>query len=229
MSISGERLVKDAMYGAQLLGVDEPLADADAQLVLRRLNRLFGMWSNMPLTVYADTTESFTMTAGVGQYSSSLLASGRPTKVSSMYVRLSDIDWPVELIDEQTYEAIGYKQTTGVPNSCFVDTTFTDMQFYFYPLPYAAFTCFVTSQYAVSGDITLASTLSLPPGYEAALIDALAVDICPSFGKQATPDMKQAAANSRRALALTNYKPVEMETGIGATRLSPDAFIYKGF
>lgn len=217
------------MLQATILGQDQSPTASDAQVVLRRLNRMLDSWGNETQMIYATTTESFTMTAGVATYASTLLTSGRPIAITSMYVSLSDIDYMVDLIDEQTWQSITYKPTTGIPTSCFPDRAFPTETLSFYPTPYAAFTCYVSGNQPLSGAITLATTLSLPKGYEKAIVDALAVDICPSFYKQATPQMVADAVQSRTVLQRTNYVPLIMDTGLATNQPSPDAFIYKGF
>lgn len=228
MAITGEQLVKDALYGAQILGTDQEPTDADAQLVLRRLNRMLDSWANESLLVYALTTESFPMVAAQAAYSSSLLAS-RPVAVDSIYVTLSSIDYPVLLIDNESFDSIPYKPTTGIPAYCYVDTTFPNMTFNFYPTPYAVFTCTVSSRKVLSGAVAMATSLSLPPGYEKAIVDSLTPDVCRSFGRAPDADMLRAATEAKAVLKRTNYKPLLMDLGFTDTRPSPDAFIYKGF
>lgn len=202
---TGLTIVTDAMYGSGVLGADESLADADAQLCLRRLNRLMDSWSNLRSMCYEISTDSFTMTAGTSSYSSTLLTTdGRPLNVDSMYVRLSNIDYPVQLITTQEWSEISYKPVTSIPAKCYIDTAYPDATFNFYPSPNAAYTCFVNDTKALPGTITLATTISLPPGYERALVDSLAVDICPSFGQKAPAELVQSAREAREAIKRTN-------------------------
>ena len=103
----------------------------------------------------------------------------------------------------------------SVPQYCYVDTDTPQMTLNFYPVPYAVFTAFVTSQrQIVSTPVTLSTTLALPPGYDSAIVDNLAVDIAPSFGMPVKPEMMLAATNARRRLKRINYIPLEMEVGM---------------
>lgn len=229
MAITGEQLVTDALYGAQILGVDQQgPTDNEAQTMLRRLNRMLDSWANEGLMVYAITSESFAMTAGQAAYSSSLLAS-RPVAIDSIFVRLTDIDYPVQLVDNQYFDAIPYKATTGIPGACYVDTAFPNMTFNFYPAPYAAFTCFINSRKTFQAAIALATSVTLPPGYEKALVDGLTVEACRTFGREPTADMVRNVIEAKAVLKRTNYKPLVAELGFVDQRPSPDAFIYKGF
>ena len=229
MAITGSTIVSDALYQNGALGQGDVLSDADAQLCLRRLNRMLESWGNENQMVYALTEDNFAMTPGLGQYSTSLL-SGRPIEVMSIFVRLSNIDWDIEFIDYQQWGAIAYKPVTSVPQYCYVDTDFPNMTMNFYPTPYAGFTCFVTSKFNIlASQVTLTTSVNLPPGYEKAIVDCLAVDCAPSFGRPVTPEVNMMANQARAWLKRTNYIPLEMVTGLGADHDPSNGFIYQGW
>lgn len=229
--ITGLQLVTDAMYGSGALGQDEAITAADSQLCLRRLNRLMDSWSNFRSRCYQVQTDSFLMTANVASYSSTLLLNmGRPLNVDSMYVRLQNIDWTVEMISAADWAAIVYKPVPSIPNYCYLDTGFPDATFNFYPVPYAAFTCFVNSTTSLPADITLSTNIALPPGYERAIVDCLSIDICPSFGVQPSPTLIMSARQGTEALARTNLYVPELTTMLDYGQPDPsNGFIYKGF
>ena len=151
---TGASLVSDALTEAAILGVGETASAEDQNLALRILNRMLDSWANESLMIYATTSESFVMVPNQASYSTSLLASGRPVSIASMYVSLSDIDYPVDMIDQQTFDAIPYKPTPAIPNQCYYSAGMPDGTFNFYPTPYAAFTCHVASRkQLVSGSV----------------------------------------------------------------------------
>lgn len=230
MAITGQDVVRDAMTQARILGSDIDPSAEDSALVLRRLNRMLDSWANESLMIYNLSEQSFTMTPAQASFSTSLLSGGRPVEITSIFVRLSNIDYSVDLVDYETYSTIPYKPTPGVPAWCYVDTGFPHMTLYFYPTPYAAFTCFLGCRYPLtSAPVTLATSLSLPPGYEKTIVDNLAVDIGPSFGKQPDPMAIKAASEAKAYLKRINFKPDEMSVGWRDIKPSPDAFIYRGF
>lgn len=227
---TGAVLVSDAMMQAGILGASDTVNPNDQNLVLRRLNRMISSWDNEPLMLFALTPDSFTMVSGQADYpSGTYLPSGRPVSVDAITVRLSNIDYQVDMIDNQTWNAIPYKPTPGIPGQCFVDTDYPNTTLRFYPTPYAAFTCFVQARTPLTTDITALTDVAMPHGYEKAIVDNLAVDISPSFGMTPTPAMLQSARESRAVLKRNNYVPLVMETGLGNNKPSPDAFIYRGF
>jgi hypothetical protein len=209
-------IITDAMYAAQIIGQDQTPSSGDSQLMLRILQRMLDSWSNENQLIYADTTESFTMTAGVSAYSTTLLTDGRPVSINAMTVTLNDIYYPVDMIDVLTWNAITYKLTQSIPNQCYYDPTFPNGTFNFYPTPYAAFTCYVDARYPLSGTLTLATDLVLPEGYEAAIVANLAIKAWPSFKTgNPSPLMMQEARDTRAVIKRTNYVPLEMETPFG--------------
>ena len=113
---TGLEIVQDSLYACEAYGVGDPLSDADAQLVLRRLNRMIELWANDGLMLFDLVVDTLTMTPGTASYSTSALASTlRPASIDSCYVTLNGIDTPVRLIDNQTYQDYRYKAATGTP------------------------------------------------------------------------------------------------------------------
>lgn len=212
MAITGIQIVEDALYQCGALGQGDNLNNDDAQLVLRRLNRMLDSWANLKQMIYAVAQETFTMVVGQVQYSSALLATGRPVAVDSIFVRLNTIDYPVELVDSTFYDSLSIKSLSGIPAYCYVDPQFPTMLLNFYAAPYAAFTAYVSTRRVLSGAITTATSVALPPGYEKSIVDALAVDIAPSFGRAVTPDMRDSAKQAMIVLKMTNYTPQLMAT-----------------
>jgi hypothetical protein len=171
------------------------------------------------------------MTPGVGAYSSTLLANGRPSRIDSMTVTLNNIEYPVDIIGSQEWNDIDYKLTQAIPAKCYPEMSFPNATLFFYPLPYAAFTCAVNVWSKLNSSIELSTSLALPPGYEKAIVDSLAVEICPVFKVAQTELMKETARESRAVISRQNYEPLLMEPAF-AGRDGHDisnGFIYRGF
>lgn len=227
--------VTDALYAASILGQDQQLPDSMAQLSLRRLTRLIGSWANDNQLCFATNTDSFTMSPTVAAYSTTLLANGRPESIASMYVSLNSIDYEVTMRDQQWFDSITYKPTPAIPNNCYYNAGMPNGTMNFYPTPYAAFTCFVARRDLLSATtpLLLTTNLSLPPGYDKAIVDSLAVDIFPTFKGTKTPipqDLKDMAREAKRLLRLTNYEALEMVTPFAnnSGNLS-NSFPFRGF
>lgn len=218
------------MLAARVIGQDQTVASGDGQLVLRRLNRMLDSWSNEKQMIFSNDSESFNMVAGQQSYSTALLPSGRPVAINSMRVSLNNLDYPVDFIDQLKWNDITYKLTQSIPRWCYYDGAYPNASMFFYPVPYAAFTCTVYAQRVLSAPLTLATNLTMPAGYEAAIVAGLAVDISPSFVKQPTPAMMLDKTETRAVLKRTNFQPLEMETPFdGNTADISNAFPYRTF
>ena len=123
MAITGATIVADAMFQAGVLGQDGvTVPDADAQLVLRRLNRMLDSWSTESMMIYTITTKTLALSANVSTYTSASLSGGgiRPVNVAGMYVTYAGVDYPIEMIDNTRYNDIGIKTIADLANSKYV-------------------------------------------------------------------------------------------------------------
>lgn len=225
-------LVNDAAFDAQVLGQDQTLSSGDAQLLLRKLNRMLDSWSNENQMIYSSIAQTFLMTPSVATYSTSLLALGRPVSIDSMIVTLNNIDYPVDMIDVGKWNQITYKLTESVPNQCYYDADMPNAQFNFYPRPYAAFTCTIYGRYQLSQTpLILATNLVLPPGYESPIVACLAVEAWNSFKSGDPPSsLIKKAIDGRAVIKRTNFQPLEMNTPFDENYGDiSNAFLYKGF
>ncbi len=221
-------LVQDAMFEAQILGAGETAEAEDADYAVRILNRMIGTWANESLLTYATTEETFNTIAGQVAYSTSLLAS-RPTSIDSMFVRQNSIDYPIEMIDEQTYNDIGLKTTAGIPSKCFYTPTYPNGSFSFYLAPNGVYEVHVLSRKPLTATLTLASDVLLPEGYEQAIVHNLASLLCVPFGMNLPPALAKAATDAKAWLKRVNYMPLEMKSVMNTDSDLSNTFIYKGF
>jgi len=207
-------LVTDSMFLAGVLGQDQTPTSGDSQLVIRILQRMLDSWSNEKGMIYANDVETFNMVGGTQAYSTSLLTNGRPVAITSMRATLSNIDYPIDQMDQDEWNAIPVKNVQSIPRKFYYDTAYPNAQMFFYPVPNAAYVVSLYCQRQLTGTtpLTLTTTLSMPLGYEAAIVNCLAVDLSPYFGKQATQQMVAQASSTRSKLKRTNYFPLEMDT-----------------
>jgi hypothetical protein len=230
MSITGSQLVQDALFACGSYGVGDNLADADAQLVLRRLNRMLDSWTNERAMIFGIARDSFTMSPGVADYSTTLLTTiGRPVQVLTIVTTLNNVWYGCDMISDDAFQKIPYKLTQSIPEQCYYDEAYPNAQFHFYPIPFAAFTCYISAVTPLTSTVTLSTVLALPQGYEKAIVDSLAVDIAPSFGQQITAQMDRDATNSRAVIKRNNYVSPVMDTPFIIRYDPSNGFIYRGF
>ena len=187
--------------------------DASMQLGLRTFNRLLDSWGNESLVVWNTSVDSFPMVASQAAYSTALLVA-RPTEVLYTYVRQNNVDYPIELIGAEDYARIGYKMTAGLPAKCWYNSGFPNGTLTYFPTPSASsYTAYVGYR-APLANVTLTTVLSLPPGYETALVYGIATMLCPLFGTDPTPTCIFHAKSAKEKIKPQNESLDESTLGV---------------
>jgi hypothetical protein len=205
---TARELIYDAMTAAGILGQgDVAPSNADAQIALRRLQRMLDSWSVDNLMVYSTTQETITLSAGDPSYTTSNLStSSRPVDLEPAFIRLSGTDYPLHRVTRQEYADIAYKASEGMPTVVWYEPTMTAGAFLFYPTPSETMTAYFNVRRVLASSLTLDTSFSLPPGYETAIVDNLTVELCGGgFGAQVTQEMRDAAFRSKAILKRQNF------------------------
>jgi hypothetical protein len=232
MAVTGRDLITAALSRAGILAVGEALNADDLTVSLVSLNQMLDEWTLERLMVYGTYVDTLTMIPNVAAYSSSQLVSGqRPAnKPLAVSVRLpggaTTIDYPVEVIGEKVYQDINLKSVPGIPSRVWVNMTEPHMAFTFWPAPYAAFTArFSVWGYLGGGVLTLDTSLTLPPGYQALITDNLAVRLATDFGKEINSKIEASAMRLVAKVKRSNTESREMQTELpGASQYRYDIY-----
>ncbi len=208
-------ILEDALRVNGALGQGEALADDDWQVALRALRRMLGTLANQPLALYETQEGTLTLTPGTVSYSTSLLSTGRPVSIDSAFLRLSSIDYPLTFIDNQSYNDRQYKNNTGLPTEVYYEPGYPSGTFYFYYAPASPYVAHITGRYPlIAGTITLDTTIALPEGYEAMLVNSLAVKTAALFGRPVTQQMKDDERDALAWLKRTNAVHLELKSDL---------------
>lgn len=200
---TAKAIISDAFLAAGIGDQYNAPDDASMQIGLRTFNRLLDQWSNQSLVVFNTSTDSFVMTAGQAAYSTSLLVA-RPTEVLFTFVRQAGVDYTVTLIGAEDYAGIGYKGTIGLPYQCWFNSGMPQGTLTYFPVPSTAYEAHVGYRAPLTSIATLTQQLSLPPGYETALVYGIATMLCPLFGTEPTPTCIYHAKSSKEAIKPQN-------------------------
>jgi hypothetical protein len=202
-------LIRDALFACEALGQDESVSAADSQLGMRILQRMLDTWSNRNLAVYATATSTITTTGGTASYAtSSWSPTTRPVSIQNVYVRQNGVDEPVTVVPQEVYDSVPYKSAQGLPEIAFYKPSASAGTIYLYPIPDSAYTVYVNGRFPLAASIGLDTEITLPPGYEAAIVSNLAIKLCPYFGvKNVSPALQQEAFESYDAIARLNFVP----------------------
>lgn len=166
---------------------------------LGSLNRMLSSWSNDSLMIYARTFENFPLSSGVGDYTigpGATFNTIRPMHIIDAFVRQDMLDYYLDIIPDEEYDAIAYKNIDSIPQVLNYTAQYPQATIRIYPKPQASFTLYLRSEKQLS-TITLNDEISLPPGWEDALVYNLAVRLKPSYGLPNDPLLTELALNSK--------------------------------
>lgn len=186
------------------------------------LNAMLDSWSNQRLMAYAMQTVSKAMVAGDASYS--IVSAGdfnaaRPVKVQRAYMTIDDFDFPVEVIEEAEWYAIGDKTVTSdLVEKVWYNPTVASYTgtINVWPVPSATNTLTLVLWVPLTALASLATTVTLPNGWERALAYNLAVEIAPEYGKEASATVQKVARDSLAAIKRRNSPTIMLTSELPA-------------
>lgn len=196
----------------RLLGVyssAEVLSAEEAADGLSALNSMIDSWSNESLLMYSHSLDVVSLTTGLAQYTlgaTGTVVTNRPTQVlPASYINYNGVSTPIAPLTLEQYTSIAYKSLTGsVPSVMLFEADYPNATLTLYPAPVAGCTLNLWSIKPLSGFASVGTTVSLPPGYEDAIVFNLAVMLAPEFEAQPSPLVLKTAAVSKKAIKRTN-------------------------
>ena len=214
----------------QLLGklepgesVDDPDEAADC---LVALNDLLDAWQNERLMCYAFRDESLTMVAAQSSYTigpGGDLNTVRPVEIANAYILYLGSSIDLDIITDEKYEAIPYKTATSTyPDRINYRPSMTTGTLYVYPVPSAASSMKLLTRTPFTEFPSLATTVSLPPGFRSALASNLALQVAPIYKTEPTQAVAKMARDSKSSIKRVNLRPMsarsELPLLIGGSR-----------
>lgn len=223
-------LAQDAAEKIGVYAAGETMNTADAQRILTVLNNMMDSWSNESLTCYQVLEQSGTLNPGQNTYT--IGTSGSPDFNTTRPIRILEgpgtvflVDtnnnrYPVDVVPRDVWNTIWNIKlvNSNLPDTLFYDPKFPLGELNFYPQPNMTITAHWNSYLQLSDFATLATPVSLPPGYIKAIVDSLAITIWPYFkadASQPTPwlieDARKSKANIKRSNVRENMAVFEKE------------------
>lgn len=185
-------IIEDSLQLLQVYAPGEVVSDADAQRMLTTLNSMLDVWSNLTLSCFRILEQSCVLIGGQQQYTvgpGGYVNGQRPIKIldgpGTAYVQdFNGNNSSVTVVARDQWNLYGNRSlliTSDFPDTLFYDPQFPLGIINLMPIPTIGYTLYFDS-YAQLADLdTLASTLSLPPGYNRAIVTNLAVCAKPYF------------------------------------------------
>lgn len=215
----------------RLLGeksIGDTLSAGEQTAYLADLNAMMESWSLERLLCYQLLQESRALTASVGNFtigSGGTWNTARPTKIDHAFIRDSgSIDYPVQVVNAQSYDAIGLKTLDGsIPEVLYYDGAFVTglATIYLYPEPSANLTLYISSWKQLQTFALISTDVVLPPGYQRAIEYNFAIEIAGGF-RNVPPEVAKIARDSLAAIKGINAPDVMMtlDAGVASPRSS---------
>ena len=229
-------IITSALSSIGALAPGEPLAPELAADAFLMLNDLLDMWSNDAFTVIS-VNEIIGTISGATDWTigpTGQIVGQRPLAISSAFVRVSNIDYPVAILNIEQYELISMKQLNGPrPRALWYNSGTPNGVIKFWPLPSAGEIHLFCDQ-LFTRFTTINDTVQLPQGYAMAMRWALALLLMPGYGKTDAGLVSMVKDNARQALASikgTNMQPqqtVQFDPAMSSGHGMNAAWVYSG-
>lgn len=193
-------IVRKSLQKLGVLTKNDDMSGDEASDGLFSLNSLLGSWSNESLFIYSETLESFPLVSGQSTYTMGVggdFDTERPSNILSGYVTQGGIDYSIPVIREQSYDDITNKDIQGIPEWMTNSNGYPLTTIRFYPIPTSGITAYLRTEKPTTKLSSLDDVLSLPDGWERALIYNLALDQAPDYGQTVTQELYQLALTSK--------------------------------
>lgn len=199
---TGLGLVTSIMRKIGAITKNETPSSDEANDGIEIINDILSSWSNDSAKVYTNVLENFTLTPGDGEYTIGTGANfntARPIKILKAYTRSGTIDTPLKIISDENFARITVKSQVGPADCLNYNPSFPSGTIKIWPVPSTADTLYLLSEKELTS-ITLAGTVSFPPGWKRALIYNGAIDFASEYGQPVTAEIAEIAAESKAAI-----------------------------
>lgn len=220
-------LAKAILYDLGVYQPGEELSADDGAIVLARSNDWIDGLATERLTMFTETRTTWALTTaasytiGTGATVNTARPTG-PEVIANIGYQDTSVSPTLETmlgpcLSEDAYAALPQKALTGVfPVFWYYNPTFGATGFgTLSPWPIPTSTTLQGVIYAptpISEFTALTTTVSLPPGYRRFFRTNLAVELAPAFAAAVTPQMQQAAMESKADIKRANYRLTDLST-----------------
>lgn len=200
-------LIKRTLRKLGVYQTGEDIPPEDFTDCLEELNAMLDTWSNNSLIAPTKTRISKALTIGQASYTIGTggdLTVARPSRIEHAFVRDSaGNDFSLNEIGLGQYNDIQLKTLTGMPFDYYFENTTPLAKVYLSPVPDLSYTLYMDAWYQFTRYVANDS-VTLPLGYEDAIVYNLAVRVAPDFGKIVAPHVERLAETTLNRLKDVN-------------------------
>jgi len=221
-------LITASLQDLRVLQVGETVSANDAAYALARLNDWINGLATEGLTVYSQARTTWTISTAASYTigSGGVINCARPTGpmgVTNVGFQDTSVSPTIEynlgpLLTEDAYAGIAQKALTSVyPQAMYYNPTFTSGLglIYLWPIPTnTTLQGVIYTPVPVAEFAAISDTISLPPGYRRFLRTGLAKEIASAFDAPLTPDLQQAAMESKADIKRANVRLLDLSSGV---------------
>lgn len=190
--MTAQELINQALRKIGVIASGETPSTEESNDAFVALNQLLDSWSARKVPVLGLTPDSVTMTGAT-----SYALSPRPLKIKSARLLVAGIVVPFDVVSAEAFAA-------NPPRSLMYDNGFSTGTIYpTLPAPTSG-TLELQTYVPLTAIASLATSISLPPGYERALVSALAMDLAPEYGRPVPAELQGTGTEAIDAIASLN-------------------------
>ncbi len=180
------------------------------------LNAMIASWQAEKLNVYAYVETAYNTVAGTSSYtvgpSGNFNLTPRPPKLEGIFIRDSNQDYPIDLVDKNEWYGIVDKTTqSDFPLKAYYEPTLATGTLKVWPVPDSVKSLRILTWTSLVELATVGTTITLPQGYERALAYNLALEIAPEYEKKPSPTVNSVALESKAIIKRTNIRPILLD------------------
>lgn len=135
----------------------------------------------------------------------------RPLRITQAFTRISQLDYPIDIIDKGQYSRIGFKSISAPwPIALWYNPTIPLGELFFYQNPSGAGSLHLYTDTILQNLADLTTQVVMPQGYNRYLKRKLSRELAPEFGAQWTPQMEKLAKEAEDYVRSLNSIPQEV-------------------
>lgn len=175
---------------------------------LSSLNDLLENWSTQNLAMYGSAVETFPTVAAQAVYTIGPAGNWnttRPVRITDAYCNFNGVDFPVTLIGQAEYDAIGLKtqQQPIIEKLLYVNSNPLGL-ITLWPVPSGIVSMTINTDRVLTAVADQSTAMVFPPGYMLPLRYHLGILLAPDYGRSISPEISAVATSSFAALKRAN-------------------------
>jgi len=215
MSATAKELLNDAARTNGKLGPGRTLSVSEEADSLRVFQRMIDAWNAEQLLLYSISRDTYGLVSGkspitIGPGPGSDWVAPRPLRLEGLGLVLTytypHVETPIKILTNNEWERHTTKDLqSNLPREAWYNNGWPNGEFFFYPVPLEGNDVAVYGWDHLTEPVALDTIISLPPGYEQAIVFNLAVLTCILFQRPVTDYLMQTAIESKALIKRTNY------------------------